>query len=378
MARLATFLRRYAPDQRAVAVFNGDMVASVDAQSQLKATILAPYFAEHDLKYAAINLGEKDLALGIPTLSGLQTSYTLPFLCGNLTDSSGNRPFLPFVQRENGSETMTIIGALSPHYASDVAMKCPGYSLGDVEPILDEAKRSWREGQPAVLLYHGPKAEAVEIAKGAPWLSAIVFAHSGDMWVEPSKQGNVWLMDAGEDGKFVGEFRLSGDSAPAKIALGPEFADDKPTEGIREMYVQELKARGFLGYVAKLPTPNKATYVGTAACANCHKKANAIWAKSKHSHAYGTLGKVKHDYDPECVGCHTVGYAYASGFASPEKTPKLKNVGCESCHGPGSRHRSDPTVKIKAKGDKFCRDACHTIENSPKFSFRKYWPKIKH
>ena len=47
---------------------------------------------------------------------------------------------------------------------------------------------------------------------------------------------------------------------------------------------------------------------------------------------------------PNWISCHVVGwnpqkyFPYKSGFWSLETTPQLTDVGCESCHGPGSRH----------------------------------------
>jgi hypothetical protein len=38
-----------------------------------------------------------------------------------------------------------------------------------------------------------------------------------------------------------------------------------------------------------------------------------------------------------CVLCHTTGNG-DGGYTSAEATPKLLNVGCESCHGAGGTH----------------------------------------
>src|SRR5262249_8041783 len=108
--------------------------------------------------------------------------------------------------------------------------------------------------------------------------------------------------------------------------------------------------------------PN-ASYVGSEACAACHNKdpknnhgkrdAYAIWLESKHAHAYKTLETAKNpslrQFDGECLKCHTIGFGYKTGFVD-EATDvangiSLKNVGCESCHGPCSDHVAKPGNK---------------------------------
>ncbi len=104
----------------------------------------------------------------------------------------------------------------------------------------------------------------------------------------------------------------------------------------------------------------KFTYVGSKSCKKCHSAVeHKTWAKTKMGQAFETLkpgnakeAKAKHKLDPEkdytqdvtCLKCHTTGFGHESGYFIPDagdkkavrKAKKLENVGCESCHGPGS------------------------------------------
>ena len=86
-----------------------------------------------------------------------------------------------------------------------------------------------------------------------------------------------------------------------------------------------------------------ATYIGAAKCMMCHADQHKAWGEMKHSKAFDVLtpeqiASGKDDKGKTCVSCHTTGYGQG-GFESVEKSPKLKGVGCESCHGAGSLHQ---------------------------------------
>jgi hypothetical protein len=166
----------------------------------------------------------------------------------------------------------------------------------------------------------------------------------------------------------------------------------------------------------------KPKYVGSKRCQDCHPSAFQVWEKSPHSHAYETLVKAKdpslRQFDPECVACHVVGFGKTGGFTGPDDTSRLKNVGCESCHGPCSEHVKAPgdtkwyphinplragdeernLAAKKSKGkltnqesarlnemnvqrlrgmDRFCQ-SCHDIDNDVHWKFDKRWPEIIH
>lgn len=93
----------------------------------------------------------------------------------------------------------------------------------------------------------------------------------------------------------------------------------------------------------------KAKYVGAKKCKTCHIKQYNSWEKTNMAESFKNLEKgvmveekkkagledKDYTHDPECLKCHTTGYG-KGGFVSLEETQHLKNVQCESCHGPGS------------------------------------------
>ncbi len=90
-------------------------------------------------------------------------------------------------------------------------------------------------------------------------------------------------------------------------------------------------------------------------------------------------------------------FPYQSGYLSEKETPKLINVGCEDCHGPGQMHvwaenhgtkaqqaafRKAVRVTKEEMADPNSRKqncwSCHDLDNSPEFKFDLYWPFVKH
>jgi hypothetical protein len=144
-------------------------------------------------------------------------------------------------------------------------------------------------------------------------------------------------------------------------------------------YQQILTGSGLLDKHPRFPMPGDATYVGSEACKTCHEYEYQHWSVKPHAQAYATLEKVGSQYDPECVVCHVVGMDYETGFVSSEKTPHLKDVGCENCHGPGSIRVRTACKVIPKEPVSHCTD-CHTPEHSTNYSAneKEFLKKIIH
>jgi hypothetical protein len=106
-------------------------------------------------------------------------------------------------------------------------------------------------------------------------------------------------------------------------------------------------------------------YVGADACKSCHQDIYAAWSNTKHSRAINRLTRGDKD-GGQCIRCHVTGSP--DRIAREGGTPSFPNVQCESCHGPGSLHAADGTVRtgIKKMPASANCEACHN-DKSPHF-----------
>ena len=144
-------------------------------------------------------------------------------------------------------------------------------------------------------------------------------------------------------------------------------------------------------------------YVGSKVCGECHTGTEVgsqyvHWMQSGHARAYWELktdwakflASIREEYadikEPveewRCLKCHVAGAQdfegkYASGFRAEE------GVGCESCHGPGSKY-IDPDVmadseSFLANGGRLPNETtCRTCHEDDRYHFDERLPKISH
>ncbi|MDP2961994.1 MAG: cytochrome c family protein [Sulfurimicrobium sp.] len=79
-------------------------------------------------------------------------------------------------------------------------------------------------------------------------------------------------------------------------------------------------------------------YVGNTKCRMCHREFFVGRKHDAHDFALKSITKLPSGNNPRCLICHSTGYGVPGGFISFEKTPRLSDVQCEGCHGPGSVH----------------------------------------
>jgi hypothetical protein len=160
-------------------------------------------------------------------------------------------------------------------------------------------------------------------------------------------------------------------------------------EALDGLYRRVVREQGYLQRWLRHPDDGP-RYVGSSACASCHRDIYLEWRQTPHARALTTLREIDYEADPECIRCHVVGwrrmsdgsfFVVESGFRDAETTGFLGGVGCENCHGPGERHVAEPwNADLFARGGPnhlppgtdACQ-RCHDPENSVHFLSKEAW-----
>jgi hypothetical protein len=166
------------------------------------------------------------------------------------------------------------------------------------------------------------------------------------------------------------------------VPLETNFPKDPKVAEIEQAYDADVGLMN-LAYakekgVSCLPaTPTNPGIVGTATCVTCHAEAEAVWKKTKHPLAWKSLEGVGKQNHLDCIGCHVNGWQKPDGVCRLDVIAGRQDVGCESCHGPGSLHAAKPSkTNITRLVDAKTCTGCHDRENSPTFDFDAYVDKV--
>ena len=138
----------------------------------------------------------------------------------------------------------------------------------------------------------------------------------------------------------------------------------------------EINVKAAASVAVAPPPKGKAEYAGSESCTDCHADQAAFWAKTVHAQAWKTLVDRGQQFDLDCIGCHVTGWDKPGG-STLGHNDKLRDVQCETCHGPGSIHVAKgglekPFAVVRAPAEDLCATQCHTKEHSDTFQHDAY------
>jgi len=141
--------------------------------------------------------------------------------------------------------------------------------------------------------------------------------------------------------------------------------DPAVTEKLTSYYkrVNDENQKAFADRKPPAAGKDEASYVGIDACSACHEEPRKVWDGTAHAHAYKTLSDQFKEFNLDCVSCHVTGYEKPGG-STVTFVKNLKDVQCETCHGPGSKHMKSPE-KVPVPIPKPQGDACLACHHPP-------------
>ena len=386
--------RRYAvlnavgPQNRLI-IDTGSLVSESTEQNLIKFNIIVQAFAR--LGYDVVNLTEQDVL--IARQAGLLDGLSSLFSC--ITAGSPDDVKLP----AKFTKKFTLNGIIFE--AAVVAAETE-----DQISRLPDLFSSPAGSPSAVKILILNRADAKTVA-------AVSEMHIFDLLIVPSQSedepilvsdanASPLVISSGRLGKYVGKIQVIFDGAGQKprlkftsVPVTGDIPQHQPLVELYKDYQRLVKDAGIIEKQPRFILPGNLEYVGSKYCKLCHDYEYEKWMTSKqvfipglskqaspdsrHADAFAALEKVGSEYDPECVVCHAVGMQYQTGYISPAKTPELKDVGCENCHGPGSEHLRSLGA-IETSGPMSTCSDCHTAEQSAEYAAnqKQYFEKIIH
>jgi hypothetical protein len=379
--------------------FTGD--ANVAGRMQTDALIEGM----NTLGYQISNLSTLEFSHGIDAFRAWQEKADFEFISANIVWQDTGEPVMaPTAIREvalrDGAKVRSVrIGFIGLTRNDPAFMKEEeGRRIVTVDPLGAAAKhmaKLRKKTDAIIVLVDLDLNGARQLPGRVEGLDLVLGGHGAvrtrdDDFPQDTKFGRTRLLYIGHQGMHLGEVRARFDGE-GRLATterhtilltrawpdSPELAEMVETTKIAINERNERQAMASNPFVRAEPGKGPGVFTGSERCAACHEEAYTIWSESEHAHAFDVLVEANQNFNPQCVGCHTIAFGRPEGFVNARTTPGLIHVGCESCHGPSNLHPEEVGAGYGGTSTEECV-TCHTRDNSPDYDPATYIPKIRH
>ncbi len=338
--------------------------------------------------YDALGLGERELAFGYARFQAIAAKSKVPILAANLIDKKSGKPaFKQSVVLKKGGLKVGVFALVGPK------ITLPGKTADSlvIEDPIESAQtmvaQLRKQADVVVLLAHLGRTEGEDLAAQVPGIDVVVLAHHPGFVAEGRRVNDAITVASGEQGQNIGltlvtmENKKVANLESATKILMPEVGERGDMARLIKEFEDSINKKQReeqqkTQATSLMPKPGEDQYVGSETCMGCHSEQAEQWKTTQHAHAFATLERVQKDATPECVQCHVVGFGRPSGYVNAQTTAKLKNVGCEVCHGFGTQH--DAFAKTGGKVAEAVCITCHTPANDPGWNYVAKLPRVSH
>ncbi len=392
LSRTQTVL--HAEHKPSLRVDAGDAIAGVEDYQVIQYRHVLRAFDE--LGFHALNVGRREAGLSAETLRGL--AKEAPLVSANVLDAATQEPVArPWLHVKIGDVTYGVMGIVDPRSVSENGVGA-GLQLADAASVIAKHLPAMKQGADVLVLLAFAREEVMqELAARFFEFQLILGGDVAQPSQEPLRANRSILFSTTNQSRALGFFEatLAANGTLQKprqkiLLMADNIPQDEKIIAHAVAYRSEVRA-------AKLTVDDPqrvpddavpgvratAKFVGTESCAACHPADYAVWQKSGHARAFGALLARDSYADPSCITCHTIGFGTPSGYQRVFAGKSMTQVGCESCHGPGSTHveqrarKEEVTFKFRPLAAADCA-TCHHGEFSRPFEWDEFWPAVAH
>ena len=348
------------------------------------------------MQYDAVALGERELSHGRAWLDSLKHAVTYPLLAANVRDASTDERISPLYHIvTKGDKRIGIIGLVmvATHIQVDTTEFVIEDPVGWAKQLVPQVRE---QSDYVVVLGHLGWGGAFALAQQVDGIDILIAGHGSHKTYDPQRVGSTVLVQAGNQGRYVGILSIRGDVSKGHFdgelrGLDKRMPEDEQLRSLEKEYSRRIRdvyeSRAQKNRVSPMAEQVRQKYTGANSCRGCHGEVFSRWIETKHAHAMHALEEKSKQFDPECVRCHSTGFRKPSGFINLNVNPELANVQCEQCHGAGNLHvlfRQKGETEVSKLGSVALERArnygkvrvttclqCHTVERDDDFSYRE-------
>lgn len=167
-------------------------------------------------------------------------------------------------------------------------------------------------------------------------------------------------------------------------AMRKDLPDNLEVRAIVDATTNEVNRLGKMAAKARSAAPLAndqmffpENYAGNSVCQSCHAPQAEKWHNTKHASAYSTLEGKGQQFNTQCLPCHVTG-----AFGQPAEmvlklAGDLRQVGCETCHGPAKLHAAQPHSNKPGKPTMEICLRCHTGDHDDNFIFPEALARLR-
>ena len=208
MAYLATVVKQIkASEQYTILLDSGNWAQGTMLSDQFKGMPMVEIMSA--LKYDAVGIGEGEIYFGSQNLYSLEDKAAFPLLCVNLKEmQTGLTPYFlekKYIVLERGPFRVAVTGIAKPEQypGTDLVVSDPFIALPEVLKEIEEEKVDII----IVLSRLGIERDRA-LARAFPQINVIVGGGDGLNLEAPKREGQTFLVQAGEKAQFLGSLSI--------------------------------------------------------------------------------------------------------------------------------------------------------------------------